>query len=445
MSTAFLAAEAKVFSADSQLSTTNSEEIGEDFAAAGSDSVGGLFGEPKAATTLLGDLPTDSPLSNGLTQASSVKTGLISVPSKSLLAARSQSLQPVARQLTTAAWPNQPSLYQTSYQAQAAPATTVPATVIPANAQNQPAPAAKPGSVQQNVPPAAATESPKPTDDAEGDNTLTAPGAVPPGVPGTAPETFITPATPNSLPSEAPGLAPAEEPASEADLAPAEELPMPSGDLDPAENRAPEGQISPPLSPLPNEGIIRESNPSMMPVTPGADVPPAGIPPAGISPAGVPINEAEPTTPLPPIPMDPSPMDPSMDEPSVAPSADPSVEPLEPIEPVEPVESLPPVGDSIAPNEFPVSGSSSDRLVGEGFTPFQLSYLALAGGLEEEGIPGGPQLISAYKQGDVSAEDIVTAGAMSKRLGEAASDQEDYTQGVDRFLEIFRKDARSSG
>jgi phage FluMu protein gp41 len=82
--------------------------------------------------------------------------------------------------------------------------------------------------------------------------------------------------------------------------------------------------------------------------------------------------------------------------------------------------------------------------VGEGFTPFQLSYLAISGGLKEEGIPGGDQLISAYKDGEISAEDVVAAGAESNRLGTAASDTEDYAQSVDRFLEILRRDARSS-
>ena len=37
------------------------------------------------------------------------------------------------------------------------------------------------------------------------------------------------------------------------------------------------------------------------------------------------------------------------------------------------------------------------------------------------------------KQVISSAEDIVEAGAMSNRLGTAASDEDDYTAGVDRF------------
>ncbi|MEO0768696.1 MAG: hypothetical protein AAFY72_04570 [Cyanobacteria bacterium J06649_4] len=35
-------------------------------------------------------------------------------------------------------------------------------------------------------------------------------------------------------------------------------------------------------------------------------------------------------------------------------------------------------------------------------------------------------------------------GALSKRLGTAASDEADYTKGVDRFLKMLKRDARSS-
>jgi hypothetical protein len=124
-----------------------------------------------------------------------------------------------------------------------------------------------------------------------------------------------------------------------------------------------------------------------------------------------------------------------------APGASPA-RPLPPL-PSSPTESAPPRGGSTAPNAAPVSGASSDGLVGEGFTPFQLSYLAISGGLEEEGIPGGEKFLSAFRQGDISAEDVVEAGAASNRLGSAASDQADYTAGVDRFLEILRRDAYS--
>ena len=502
--TVFLAAKAEVFSAENRPSA-NSEEI----TAAGLDKADDFSSLP-TPTGLLGALPgalpTDGLLSTGLTgstgstKASSMKAGSIEadlakgdltfVPKRSLLATKGPEFQPIAGQsLIESVSPRPLSSQAQTSQAQTYSAQTVPTTVPPAGIQAQSTPAAKPDVVQQSVPPVAASESVKPI---EGDADLTAPtapGVVPstaPGlIPSTTPGTLIVPATPNNLaPEEDPiseeesapaaDLAPAEGLSPEADLtpesgsspagnltpsgniAPASDLTPegnigPAGDLAPEDNVAPGGRMAPSLSPMPSEGIIRESNPTVTPDDSG--VSPAGISPAGVPPTGFP-SEAEPMTPLPSAPIVPS-----MGAPSMAPSADPSVDPSiapsddssvepQPIEPLPPSplppSPLPPANDSAAPNEFPVSGSSSDRLVGEGFSPFQLSYLALAGGLKEEGIPGGTQLVSAYKQGDLLAEDVVAAGATSNRLGTAASDQADYTDGVDRFLEIFRKDARSS-
>lgn len=118
---------------------------------------------------------------------------------------------------------------------------------------------------------------------------------------------------------------------------------------------------------------------------------------------------------------------------------------LSPIEPVTP-SPLSPIEEEAVPGDLPTSGTesfgSSDRLVGEGFSPFQLSYLAIGGGLE--GIPGGSMLLSAYNSGELSAADIVDAGAASNRLGTDASNEADYTAGVDRFLELLTKDARNN-
>ncbi len=448
--TVFVAAKAEVFSAENRPSA-NSEEI----VKTELDTAGGLPAFPK------GGLPTDGFSTDSLSSANfpgislkktnaansgliSVPTGLASDPMKTnKVSAASSSFKPIARQALFEPVPYQSS----SYQAQAMPETPVPAGIV----QAQPSPAAKPGVVQQSVPPASASEE---LDPVEGDGSLTDPpaGTPPAGtVPDAVPGTFIVPATPNMAPEMSPEAGPKPGVESDAD------------DPASADDLAPEGQTPPPLSPMPSEGIIRESNPSVTPVTPnGSSVPPAGISPTGAPPTGFPSEEAGPMTPLPSAPVAPSIEDPSMApsadpsedpsaDPSMVPSADPSEDPSVEPEPIEPLpleplppSPLPPTNDSAAPNEFPVSGSSSDRLVGEGFTPFQLSYLALAGGLEEEGIPGGTQLVSAYRQGDLSAEDVVAAGATSNRLGTAASDLADYTDGVDRFLEIFRKDTGSS-
>ncbi|MEL6813873.1 MAG: hypothetical protein AAFP03_03550 [Cyanobacteria bacterium J06598_3] len=147
----------------------------------------------------------------------------------------------------------------------------------------------------------------------------------------------------------------------------------------------------------------------------------------------------------------PMPEAPAMPEVPAAPAAPIEPLPLEPLPPAED-EAFPDEAPSLdngiesdaAPDDLPVSGSSSDRLIGEGFTPFQLSYLAINGGLRDEGIPGGGLLLNAYDAGDISAEDIVAAGASSKRLGTAADDEAEFTKGVDRFLEIFKRDARST-
>ena len=163
---------------------------------------------------------------------------------------------------------------------------------------------------------------------------------------------------------------------------------------------------------------------------------PTPIEPSGATPGGSieSAPEAVPSNDFPPAP-----------EASPADDFEPAA-PLSPASPApaSPVQPLPPIENDAAPGDGSASGLSSDRLIGEGFTPFQLSYLAIGGGLREEGIPGGKRLLSAYESGAISAEDIVEAGAVSKRLGTAAADQDDYTKGVDRFLKMLEQDARRS-
>ena len=168
------------------------------------------------------------------------------------------------------------------------------------------------------------------------------------------------------------------------------------------------------------------------PVTPSDGFTPNGITPSapnGITPSapleespGQFPDETAPATPLPPTPVTPAP-------------AAPPAAPVEPLDPSIEGDAF----DSPAP-----LGNESDRLIGEGFTPFQLSYLAIGGGLKEAGIPGGELLLSAYEDGEVTAEDIVNAGAVTKRLGTAANDEADYTKGVDKFLKLLSRDGLSS-
>ncbi|MEL7068516.1 MAG: hypothetical protein AAGN15_07670 [Cyanobacteria bacterium J06581_3] len=122
--------------------------------------------------------------------------------------------------------------------------------------------------------------------------------------------------------------------------------------------------------------------------------------------------------------------------------------PPTPVAPPVPSDSFEPSeGDAFEadPLDSPTPlGSTSDRLIGEGFTPFQLSYLAIGGGLKEAGIPGGTLLLDAYEAGEISAEDIVNAGAMTKRLGTDANDEADYAKGVDKFLKLLSRQGLNS-
>ena len=229
-------------------------------------------------------------------------------------------------------------------------------------------------------------------------------------------------------------------------------------------------------SELEMEGDVESlpASPSGSPVTPGMTPVPGAAPPGGELPGsptpGAP-NGITPVSPTPGAPSGVTPISPStpgsapadmtpgtpgstplpaapnesvLDEESDGLETPGTLSPVEPVTPDAPLDSL----DEVAPDEdFPTSGtesfSSSDRLIGEGFSPFQLSYLAIGGGLKEAGIPGGNILLAAYDAGEVSAADIVDAGATTNRLGTDADNQDDYTAGVDRFLELLTRDALS--
>ncbi|MGD1897657.1 MAG: hypothetical protein ACFB16_11980 [Phormidesmis sp.] len=170
-----------------------------------------------------------------------------------------------------------------------------------------------------------------------------------------------------------------------------------------------------PSSPVPSDDFSPETPGTTDPEATPDDFSPNGVTP--VNPSEDELDQTLPATPLPPSPVTPAPGS--------------TEEPGDPIE-----------GDAFdAPAPL---GNESDRLIGEGFTPFQLSYLAIGGGLEEAGIPGGNQLMSAYEDGEISAEDIVAAGAVTKRLGTAASDESEYAKGVDKFLKLFNRDGLTS-
>ena len=347
------------------------------------------------------------------------------------------------------------------------PSTTtlpaVPATAVPT------APAGR--SPMQQIPAPANTE----TEDTLG-QTPTKPGLEDTAAPGleSAPgmaepmPSPVSPAAPDAVEPDA-----IESDAIESDAIEPDTVESDAVELDAIEpdttDVAPDLEMDSPTAPTPISPVPSSPVPaSPVPAAPGS-ASPAPISPVPASPG---IESPVPTSPVPssPVPAapdaqiaEPAPSD--IDSPDIE---SPSVDSSDPMDPgvdappssLPPMPSAPPVSpgsseDSFPSNEgfdaapdseaFPESRSgSADSLVGEGFTPFQLSYLAIAGGLQEEGIPGGDRLVSAYKDGDLSATDIVEAGASSNRLGAAATDRDEFTKGVDRYLKIFRRDARSS-
>ena len=193
------------------------------------------------------------------------------------------------------------------------------------------------------------------------------------------------------------------------------------------EETVPGGPIN--SSPLPDE-----SSPAI-PSTPSAPLP--STPSAPLPSAPGTLSPAAPSTPLPSAPSTPLPSTPGTLSPATPLPEGPSGNTVEPLSPISPME------EDVTPGDIPTSGTESfgesDRLVGAGFSPFQLSYLAINGGLE--GIPGGDMLLSAYESGDLSAADIVDAGASTNRLGTDAENQDDYTAGVARFLNLLSRDS----
>ena len=346
-----------------------------------------------------------------------------------------------------------------------------------------------PGTVESDIPPAAKPSAATPTEtelevataatdsDAPGGTgveTLTpVPGATPLSpIPDSGPVNGIVPATPVETPlgsptlPAAPGTTPLESEAESTgdpteELAEELEAPTEGIETDGMENDAFEGnsfEATPTEAPLEEpaaapltedeplqDGAVKEEE-TPNPAPPGSNFTPSapdsnftpsepnGITPS--APSGVPSNGLTPIEPDSVTPSDEPPVD------SPLPAEPLPAEPL-PAEPDAPSEALPPIDDSGFDEAAPL-GSTSDRLIGEGFSPFQLSYLAIGGGLKEAGIPGGNQLLSAYKSGELSAEDIVAAGAMTKRLGTDADDEADYTKGVDKFLQLLSRDSLNS-
>ena len=291
----------------------------------------------------------------------------------------------------------------------------------------------------------------------------------------------VSPAAPGSVPLPAPGVGIDQVPEGEPIEAPLEEdsfesAPLEEGSLEEGaleaepseddfgeealedetiedeaiEDEAIEGVEGEVEMPLPEAGNSPESDDSFdTPVPAAPSAPSAPMEPDSQITPGAPIVPSAPVTPSTPNDVTPN------NVPGTVPGTSPAMPlpsspavPEAPL-PVTPLPEAPIEGSPALPEEggFPESGavgSPSDRLVGEGFSPFQLSYLAIGGGLKEVGIPGGNLLLDAYEAGDISAEDIFEAGAVTKRLGTAASDPDDYVKSIDQFLKLLSRDGLSS-
>ncbi len=73
-------------------------------------------------------------------------------------------------------------------------------------------------------------------------------------------------------------------------------------------------------------------------------------------------------------------------------------------------------------------------------TPFDLSFLAYRGYLQDQGIPGGQLLVSELEAGTVSAKDVVQAAIKAHRLPEQMLTDQSYSQALESQLKSFSED-----
>lgn len=71
-------------------------------------------------------------------------------------------------------------------------------------------------------------------------------------------------------------------------------------------------------------------------------------------------------------------------------------------------------------------------------TPFNLAYLAYRGNFKTQGIPGYSGLVSAYRDGRVSAQSLVQTAIAANLLSENALNDEGYINAVDAQLRDFQ-------
>jgi len=83
------------------------------------------------------------------------------------------------------------------------------------------------------------------------------------------------------------------------------------------------------------------------------------------------------------------------------------------------------------PSRTPVPNTPASQQKTE---PFNLVGLAYQGYFEDQGIPSAQTLITAYRSGDISAEDVVKSAIQANRLSPDVLNDADYIGAVDNQL-----------
>ncbi|TVR13403.1 MAG: hypothetical protein EA395_04150 [Phormidium sp. GEM2.Bin31] len=80
------------------------------------------------------------------------------------------------------------------------------------------------------------------------------------------------------------------------------------------------------------------------------------------------------------------------------------------------------------------SGKSPAQSAQFNISAVDLVQLARNGYLREQGIPQFNRLASAYRSGEISAEDVIEAAIADNRLSAGVADDPGYLETVDHFL-----------
>lgn len=96
---------------------------------------------------------------------------------------------------------------------------------------------------------------------------------------------------------------------------------------------------------------------------------------------------------------------------------------------------LPSLNPSDSSNPSTLNAASPNSKVG----PFDLVGLAQQGYLENYGIPSHQALLTAYRSGEISAEDVVKSGIQANRLSSDVLNNSDYIAVVDSYLDSISR------